>query len=357
MGRNGIVEDKGSVSAKIPASAPSTPMISKSKTPDSNFSRHKHYFVEDIIEGFYLDPVLPVSWEINIGAPEENAILRKLLLVCVHGNEQCGMNAVNHLLETGWLLHQNTLLKSKKHRLKIILANPMAAKINKRFVDVNLNRIFNDTFMNINKNVSLDLFSKVQYELTRLPKIAKAIEWCDYLLDVHSTSANTAPFSICPDDPLSQGFACTFPVESVVKNLSNLVIGTTIEWAHHLSKISTCVECGQHNDPLTLQVAVECVKRFVSDRIEHLAHSIVACKTSIRIRSGFHFLKPVSAFQNVQHREILAEDDLGPIECPFQSGAVLVMPNQNPVFGEEAFFWGNSEPVKLNRLPVIFSRN
>jgi len=40
---------------------------------------------------------------------------------------------------------------------------------------------------------------------------------------------------------------------------------------------------------------------------------------------------------------MLAEDQLGPICCPFQSGAILIMPTEQPIFHEEAWFYGVTE--------------
>ncbi len=49
----------------------------------------------------------------------------------------------------------------------------------------------------------------------------------------------------------------------------------------------------------------------------------------------------VEAFQRVEHGQLMAEDDEeGELRCPFPDGALLVMPTQIPVLGEEAWFWG-----------------
>jgi len=287
----------------------------------------------------YLNANDEQSTEVNFGCSEEDAKVRKLILVCVHGNETCGLTAVNELIQVGWFQHQNELLKVKKERVKIILANPRAVLEKKRFVDLNLNRIFQPTY--IQNNLS-EIFASVptKYELSRLPILTKAIEWCDYLIDIHSTSAMTPPFVICPSDDKSELFAQTFPVEYMIKDLSKIVQGTTLEWATRLSKIGACVECGFHFDLQSIMVARQVIERFVTDQVVTQAHNIVSCKKSQLIQKGFHFLKKVTAFQDVKFNEVLGEDDNGPISCPFKDGATIIMPTENPIFGEEAWFWG-----------------
>jgi len=289
-----------------------------------------------------LDPTDSFSWELHFGCPDDKAVVKKLILVCVHGNEICGMNAVNSLLLQNWFKEISNELKAKKHRVKIILANPQAVKESRRFVDINLNRIFKESFVALNPNKFYDIFPKDQNELNRLHFITKAIEWADFVLDIHSTSANTPSFVLCPSDPDSEKYAASFPVEYVIKDLSNLVYGTTIEWAKTKLKTGICVECGQHTSPHSVDVAMNCIKRFLTDRIHNPAKNIISCHKKQMIKKGFHFLKKVCAFQKVHYKEVLGEDDCGPICCPFPNGAIVIMPNIHPIFGEEAWFWGVS---------------
>lgn len=56
-------------------------------------------------------------------------------------------------------------------------------------------------------------------------------------------------------------------------------------------------------------------------------------------------LPRVAAFQGVAAGQAVAEDERGPLRCPKQNGAqlLLVMPTQAPVLGEEAFLWGRPD--------------
>lgn len=299
---------------------------------------------------FQIDPNDSLTWEFNFGCSEANAKTRKLILLCVHGNEQCGLTAFNQLLDSGWIQQENDLLKKNNQRVKVILANPEGVIKNKRFIDLNLNRIFRAPFTEIanisptNTSSSSDLFPHPPYELSRLSILMKAISWCDYLIDIHSTSAETPPFAICTEGSRSEKFATTFPVEYVIKDLSKLVSGTTLECAKEYSKVGICVECGEHSNPHSVEIATEVIKRFVSD-VEESAHNVVSCAKSQLITRGFHFLKHLRAFQMVKYKEVLGEDEKGIISCPYPDGAIIIMPTENPIVGEEAWFWGEHSPL------------
>jgi len=306
------------------------------------FPQHPH-------NKFKFDPQNPHSWEFHFGSSEENAEIKKLILICVHGNEQCGMRAFNQMLEDGWVHKINSSLKEKKQRIRVILCNPKGVIENKRFIDLNLNRIFRSPFL----EESYDMFGKPPYELMRLRYIADAIQWCDYLIDIHSTSAETPPFALCTDNPRSEKYASTFPVEYVIKDLSQLVNGTTLECAKARSKIGVSVECGQHESPHSIEIAMDVIKKFVTD-VGEPSHNVVLCERSQMVKKGFHYVKQVKAFQKVEYKEVIAKDDSGPISCPFTEGAIVIMPTSKPVIGEEAWFWG--EPSKSKGKAVQHQR-
>jgi len=278
----------------------------------------------------------PLSWEFVFGCSEEKATIRKLILVCIHGNEQCGMKAFNQLFDEGWISTINPILKQKNLRIRVILGNPRGVIENKRFIDLNLNRIFRSPFLN---EKSSDMFIKRPYELSRMEYICKAIRWCDYLLDLHSTSADTPPFALFSDNILSERYATTFPVEYVIKDLSKCVLGTTLGFAKLLSKIGISVECGQHENPDSVEIALQIIKKYVTD-IGEPSHNVLSCGKCQLVNKGFHYMKKIEAFQRVQYNEVLANDDNGAITCPFPQGAIIIMPTEYPIIGEEAWFWG-----------------
>lgn len=73
---------------------------------------------EDLPQNLELDPHNPLSWEIVLGCSENEAKVRKLILVSLHGNEVCGLNAVNALSKSGCLQNINSTLKTNKNRVR-----------------------------------------------------------------------------------------------------------------------------------------------------------------------------------------------------------------------------------------------
>ncbi len=104
-----------------------------------------------------------------------------------HGNEWTGITIVNHL--------QHRILKSPKLNLEFVHANPKAFEINKRFVDIDLNRVFAPVHQNQNLKA---------YEYTRAQElIGKFNEKPDgFIIDIHTTTGNMGATLILSQDEL-----------------------------------------------------------------------------------------------------------------------------------------------------------
>lgn len=92
---------------------------------------------------------------------------------CLHGNEKIGHEAINLLKR----------IIPKKGTLIFILANQEAMKQNKRFIDSDLNRCFPGK-----KNGN--------HEEKLAQPMLKSLSGCDYVIDIHSTTADTENFVI-----------------------------------------------------------------------------------------------------------------------------------------------------------------
>jgi len=269
---------------------------------------------------------------------------KKLITVCMHGDETCGMYAVNELIKEGFLLQA---MKLSTIKLDILLANPRGVKEKKRFIDVNLNRIFHeDKLKRKDKITETPMEEDPQladnYEVGIVQEIANAIAVCDEYIDIHSTSASSQPFALPAGDPESEKMATSFSIDFVIEKLVKSVQGTSVGWANVLGKKAICFECGQHQDRTTIEVAKRVIKRFVSDTVEGTAKSVLTCETNQVIKKGFRFVSSAPhAFEKVMCNQLLAVDDeVGEIRCKSSEGAFIIMPTANPILGEEAWFWG-----------------
>ncbi|CAE8618339.1 unnamed protein product [Polarella glacialis] len=263
---------------------------------------------------------------------------RVLITVGVHGNEQCGLVAVNQLAAEGFF-EQLWAEDSKLSELTLMIGNPGAVKANARFVDVNLNRIFVDE-------------AKVRsggdsYEESLTPALAEAIDQSTWYLDLHSTSAPTPCFCI-PASASSIAVSESLPVQYVLEELLCSLEGTTLHWASRdAGRVAVCVECGQHLEPESVDLAKSSIVQFLAEAAgkvnpDRAAKHVLSCRETQPVRAGFRYPEGQipHAFQHVKHGELLALDDEGEIRCPFRNGTYLIMPTAHSIVGEEAWFWG-----------------
>jgi len=282
------------------------------------------------------------------GCTDSKPQSHKLITVCIHGDETCGFHAVNELVSEGFFRNG---FDTQKEKVTVILGNPRAFVESKRFVHINLNRIFSQQF--IQQKVRDDLFASEHYELSRLSEIVEAMEECDCFLDLHSTSANTSPFAIVTPGEKSETIAKTFPVRFILHNVVDVISGTSINYVGSLNKPAICVECGQHQDSATIQVAKETIRAFISGASPlKIQKHVLYVDEAVILREGFRFCLDVKAFSKVEYNEVVAKDNvIGELRCPYKQGAFLIMPVANPVVGEEAWLWGHSQ--RFHRESVV----
>eukprot|EP00884_Botryococcus_braunii_P001819 jgi/Botrbrau1/11638/Bobra.0209s0028.1 len=274
-----------------------------------------------------------------------------LLTVCHHGNEPCGLIAFNQLVKEGFLdrRDEGEPWPWPWDILRVELANPRALEAGKRFLDVNLNRIY--TERDIAEAASPQCTS---YEHTLIGRLLMAIRDCDEFLDVHSTSATTPPFAFHMGSLEAASYAASFPVAYTLEDSSEGSRGTGVAYAALVGvQRAVVVECGQHDDPRSVEVAKGVIRRFLTghrvgpdDLVGGRPPVPLRIEDGAYVRKGFRWAMPrVEAFQRVEHGQLIAVDEEeGELLCPFPEGALLVMPTQLPVVGEEAWLWGHPLP-------------
>ncbi len=172
----------------------------------------------------------------------------------VHGNEPCGMLALEKIVA---LIHQG-VLEQKNGTLTILpLCNPRARALNRRFVDRNLNRAL------------YRYDNPVHYEDHLSNILCPYLEACDILLDIHSYTAGGPPFLLLEDGAarnLAYGRAVgpaimlhswsTSYARLTGEGLPDPLRGQgTTEYARKHGALSLTLECGQHDDPASVDVA------------------------------------------------------------------------------------------------------
>jgi len=181
-----------------------------------------------------------------------------LVFGAVHGNEKCGTKAIENIIEkfkTGELsLLSGTLTL-------IPICNPQAYIENKRHIDENLNRVFKKTE------------SPITYESHLANLLCNYADEADILIDLHSTFAE-GPVNVLVDyvTPESTLLAEAIGADYIIygwpdvynDNEYKLKYFTTERYMHENSKTGVTVECGQHNDPHSIEIAEETIVKVLS---------------------------------------------------------------------------------------------
>ncbi|WP_187648462.1 aspartoacylase [Nitrosophilus labii] len=119
---------------------------------------------------------------------KEDSMLKRVVITGgVHGNELTGAFLVKK-----W---QKTPLVTKNIKIEYLLGNPKAFKECRRYIDYDLNRSFSK------KALSKDSYI---YEFERAKVLKERLKSCDFLIDIHTTTANMGmTIVLSKDDPLS----------------------------------------------------------------------------------------------------------------------------------------------------------
>lgn len=172
-----------------------------------------------------------------------------------------GIVAITHGNEIAWLIACDRLLhefslweKLKKGKVLLILNNIEASKRNTRFIDRDMNRLWNEAGSG--------------YEYERRKVIEPYILTCDHILDLHSTTAPSTPMVINSwDNPLCNDVIWHLSVEYRIHNIMRYILGESLISFHRKHFPHNCaivIECGSHLDASAGSIAYENACRFLS---------------------------------------------------------------------------------------------
>jgi hypothetical protein len=299
---------------------------------------------------------------------------RVLVLVGIHGNEGCGVEAVRQILRRFRLFHGSSAADMErdiwwdrkplstlfdKLTIEFVLGNPKAYQASQRFIKKNLNRLFDEHLLCDDERAQLEGY---EYELQRARIINESIRHSDFLLDIHSCSADVGSFALPTSLDLSEAFAKQMPVDYVVQSLAHMTFegGTSLDAALLYGVPGACVECGKHDHPNVVARASAvisaclrqqycCEQEAMNDDDEDCKVApppgtkppiVMKCVTAERVHSGFEWIQKFPEFHHVPFKTPIFRDDVrGEVTCPYVEGARIVMPTEMPVEGEEALFW------------------
>lgn len=254
-----------------------------------------------------------------------------IVLAGVHGNERCGVDAVSEILKD---------LQIVKGKVVFCYGNPKAITESKRFIEQNLNRMFNDEAI-------LTDTEKGSYEFARAQFLKPYMLSAGALLDVHaSLTPDSQPFVIC--EPNASGIVEQLPVARVVTGFDAVEPGGTDYFMNINGKIGVCIECGYTNDVQSVARAKEGILSFLRARghlervhinreQEHIhMYDLYRTKTNT-----FMLTKEFGDFEHLSSGQVIGYD--GNEKIAAQKDCVILFARNRERAGDEAFLLGEKK--------------
>lgn len=254
-----------------------------------------------------------------------------IIIVGLHGDEKCGVNAMQKILPC-------LKLKIEDGRVLFVYGNPKAIRVNKRFIEADLNRMFT-------KDALLSESEGTSYEYKRAQLLKEWLKWAGALLDIHASfTLNSKPFAICEAN--AKGIVEYLPVDLVVSGFDQVVPGGADYYMNSIGKIGICFECGFLGDNRSMKIAEKSIFAFLKAR-GHIANNLKQRKqTRLKVydlyktkTNNFILTKPFADFEEVLKGQVIGRDGGQEIKAP-KNSFVLFASNRKKV-GEEAFLLGN----------------
>lgn len=251
-----------------------------------------------------------------------------VVLVGVHGDETCGVEALENILPT---------LEIERGTVLFGYGNPRAIVAKKRFMEVNLNRMFkNDRLLSKNE--------KDSYEYNRAQFLKKYLNTADALLDIHASSIpHSKTFVICEAN--AGEIVKYFPIDLVVSGFDKVEPGGTDYYMNSIGKVGICLECGYLKDPQSVKVAEENIFAFLKAR-GHITSNLVSQQQSyVRMfekhyakTDKFTLSKPFENFEVLQENQVIGID--GQEEVKTTKRCHILFAHNGTKVGDEIFLLG-----------------
>jgi len=253
---------------------------------------------------------------------------KSIILAGVHGNERCGVDALQTLLPT---------LKIDRGIVWFVYGNPRAIEKNIRYTEANLNRMFKP-------DNELSDADKKSYEYQRAQFLKQYLDKSDILLDLHASfTLGAKPFVLC--EPNAIEIAKYLPFDLMVTGFDSVEPGGTDYYMNKVGKVGICAECGYLGNQESTERAKNSILSFLKTR-GHIEGKITANKLSyIRMyqlyvtkADKFTLAKPFKDFDKISKNQVIGIDGRNKVVAQ-RDGVILFARNVKRI-GDEAFLLG-----------------
>jgi succinylglutamate desuccinylase len=287
-----------------------------------------------------------------------------LLFGAIHGNESAGVKAIDLVIKMLEIEKVKNFSFEFRGKVVGLIGNKEAYKQKVRFIDEDLNRIWDRR--RVATLLATNTINKSQEERELLDILAQLENIVlDYkpseivILDLHTTSSSGGIFTIPSNENRSLEIAKQLHAP-VIKNMLTGVSGTLLHYFENdiFQNARTTIvtfESGQHVDPLSINrsiaACINCmrsIKMVDANVVENIHDDLLISyskglpkltrliyKHSIEARDHFRMLDGFTNFQPISEGQIIAEDKNGPVQSPL-SGMILMPLYQSK--GNEGFF-------------------
>ncbi len=255
-----------------------------------------------------------------------------------HGNEICGAIAVDFLFREG--------VRPARGKLTLAFANVAAYNAfdpkkptASRFVDEDFNRVWAESVLDGPRRSA---------ELVRARQMRPLIDTVDYLLDIHSMQHKTPPLGLSGPLKKGQTFALGIGVPEIVVADQGHAAGKRMRdygffGVESDPRNAYLVECGQHWEKASADVAIDCSLRFLK-HTEAVATSflerylpkeapkrqrVIEVTEAVTVMSDdFRFAGPYRGMEEFAAKGTeIGRDGGKPVLTPYD-GCVLIMPSR-----------------------------
>lgn len=287
---------------------------------------------------------IPYVTTFDSGRPGPHVMVNAL----THGNELCGAIALVTLFERE--------IRPIRGKLTLSFANVAAFETfdpaqpsASRFVDEDFNRVWDDATLDGPRD---------SVELRRARELRPVVDTVDLLLDIHSMQHSTPPLMMAGMTRKATALARRVAIPEVIVRDAGHAAGRRMrdyrDFADERSpKNALLVECGQHWEARSAEVAVETTLRFLAavgaidpglapaepappQRVIEVTEAVTVATERFRFLAPYRGLEVIAKAGTV-----IAYDGEAPVVTPYDD-CVLIMPSRRLVPGQTA--------VRLGRL-------
>ncbi len=252
-----------------------------------------------------------------------------VVMAGVHGDEKCGLNALDAILPT---------FSPLRGQVTFIIGSPEAVRVSQREFEGNLNRMFRP-------DSEITEAERYTYEYKRSRELMPILAKADALLDIHSsTTEQTIPFVIC--EKQSFEVAAKLPVGIVVSGIDVLHPTGTDAFVNQSGGLGICIECGNHNDLNATNIAIEAINSFLTyfcvvegkSKNDTKKQRFVCADWIYRNKECFTLSKDFQEFEKVSEGSIIGLDGEDEIKALYDG--VILFPHNRIKPNTEAFLFG-----------------